>query len=138
LFQDLFLSLVLKPLPRDIRNTRSFLYRVITARVIDKFRHENRMKALISKYARRKQGGQEEFQEDFLVETESAEKMFSLIQKHLPPNEALVIMLRYKHGFDISQTAKKMGVKPRSVSHYLSTAISKIRYVMKDRCEETL
>jgi RNA polymerase sigma factor (sigma-70 family) len=137
LFQDLFLFLVLKPLPEDIHNIRSLLYRVITARVIDKFRYENRIKALISKYAQRKELTGE-FQEDSLVETEEAERMFSLIQKHLPRNEALVIMLRYKYGFDISETAKRMGVKPRSVSHYLSTAISKIRCVLKDRYEETL
>jgi RNA polymerase sigma factor (sigma-70 family) len=137
LFQDLFLFLVLKPLPEDIHDIRSLLYRVITARVIDKFRYENRIKTFISKYAQmRELTG--EFQEDSLVETEEAEKMFSLIQKHLPRNEALVIMLRYKYGLDIGETAKKMGVKPRSVSHYLSTAISKIRCVLKDKYEEIL
>ena len=137
LFQDLFLFLVSKPLPEGIHNVQSFLYRVITARVIDKFRYENRIKTFISKYAQRKELTRE-FQEDSLAETEEAERMFSLIQKHLPRNEALVIMLRYKYGFDISETAKRMGVKPRSVSHYLSTAISKIRCVLKNRYEETL
>lgn len=137
LFQDLFLFLVSKPLPQDIRNTRSFLYRVITARVIDKFRYENRIKALVSRYAKEREltGG---FKKDSLVKIEEAERMFSLIQKHLPRNEALVVMFRYKYGFDINETAKRMGVKPRSVSHYLSTAISKIRCILKDRYEETL
>ena len=137
LFQDLFLFLVSKPLPEDIHDIQSFLYRVITARAIDRFRYENRIKVLISKYAQKRELTRE-FQEDSLVEAEEAERMFSLIQKHLPRNEALVITLRYKYGFDISETAKKMGVKPRSVSHYLSTAISKIRCVLKDKYEETL
>lgn len=89
LFQDLFLFLVLKPLPQDIHNIRSLLYRVITARVIDKFRHESRMKVFISKYAQGKERSVEKSQEDSLVEIESAEKMFSLIRKHLPRNEGI-------------------------------------------------
>ena len=138
LFQDLFLFLVLRPLPQDIRNIQSLLYRMITSRIIDGFRHEGRMKSLISRYAQGKEKPAEEFQENSLVEAESTEKMFDLIRKHLPQNEALVIMLRYKHGFDINETAKRMGVKPRSVSRYLSSAISKIRCIIKDKCEETL
>jgi RNA polymerase sigma factor (sigma-70 family) len=138
LFQDLFLFFVSKPLPEDIHNIQSFLYRVITARVIDKFRHETRTKTLIRKYAQKKGPSIGEFPKDTLVETEKTDGMFSLIQKHLPQNEALAVTLRYKHDFDISETAKKMGVKPRSVSRYLSVAISKLRHVVKDKSGETL
>lgn len=136
LFQDLFLFLVSKSLPQDIHNIRGFLYRVITARVIDKFRYENRRKALISRYAQNEKPSLREFPKDLLAETEKTEKVFSLVHKHLPQNEALAITLRYKYDFDISQTAKKMGVKPRSVSRYLSIAISKLRCVAKDKYEE--
>ncbi|MBN2436905.1 MAG: sigma-70 family RNA polymerase sigma factor [Spirochaetes bacterium] len=138
LFQDLFLFLVLKPLPQNVRDMRSFLYRIITARIIDELRHEYRREIVVHKYAQKKKESIAEFHEDSLVKNESAERMFDLVHKHLPRNEAMVIILKYKHGFNISETAEKMGIKPRSVSHYLSTAISKIRYVIADRFEETL
>jgi len=141
LFQDMFLFLVSKPLPEDVRNVPSFLYRVITARVIDKFRHETRVKNLVSRYAQEKERAGEENVKPSLAEMaveEKSEKMFELVQRNLSKNEALAITLRYKHNLDISQTADKMGIKPRSVSRYLSVGISKLRCITKGKCEENL
>ncbi|HBR20551.1 MAG: RNA polymerase sigma-70 factor, TIGR02957 family [Parcubacteria group bacterium GW2011_GWA2_43_17] len=141
LFQDMFLFLVSKPLPEDVRNVPSFLYRVITTRVIDKFRHETRVKNLIGRYAQEKERANGESIKHSLIEIaveEKSEKMFELVQKNLSKNEALAITLRYKHNLDISQTADKMRIKPRSVSRYLSVGIRKLRCIVKGNCEENL
>ena len=137
-FQDLFVFLALKPLPGNIHNIESFLYKVVTARIIDKFRHESRIKALIGRYAQKKTSFSEVFEKDFMAETEKMDRMFNLVERNLPRNEALAVMLRYKYNYDIRETAKKMGVKPRSVSRYLSVAISKLRGVVKDNYEGAL
>lgn len=138
LFQDLFLFLISKPLPEDVRNVHSFLYRVITARVIDRFRHETRMKAIMNRYAQKKGQMLEERQKGTARQDEKADKVFNIIQRNLPRNEAMAITLKYKHDFDINETAKHMGIKPRSVSRYLSVGMNKLRYVVKDEYEGVL
>ncbi|MHB9069389.1 MAG: RNA polymerase sigma factor [Sedimentisphaerales bacterium] len=140
LFQDMFLFLVSKPLPEDVKNVPSFLYRVITTRVIDKFRHETRVKNLIGRYAQEKERANGESKHSLIeiAVEEKSEKMFELVQKNLSKNEALAITLRYKHNLDISQTADKMGIKPRSVSRYLSVGIGKLRCIVKGKCEKNI
>ena len=64
------------------------------------------------------------------METEEVEKMFELIHKHLPKNEATAMALRYKGDYNIHETAKKMDVKPKSVSRYLSAGTKKLRQVL--------
>jgi RNA polymerase sigma factor (sigma-70 family) len=141
LFQDIFLFLVSKPLPEDIRNVPSFLYRVITARIVDKFRHETRVKNLVSRYSQDKEQTAEKTDKESsarLMMEEKTEKMFELVQKNLSRNEALAITLKYKHNLDISQAADKMGINPRSVSRYLSVGISKLRCIVKGKSEENI
>lgn len=136
LFQDMFLFLVSKPLPEDVRNVQSFLYRVITARIMDKFRHDARANARINRYTQEKEreaGQTAKPSLDKIAVEEKSEKMFELVQKNLSKNEALAITLRYKHNLDISQTADKMGIKERSVSRYLSVGIRKLRSIVKGK-----
>jgi DNA-directed RNA polymerase specialized sigma24 family protein len=56
--------------------------------------------------------------------------MFELIRRHLPKNEATAMALRYKDNYNIHETAKKMDVKPKSVSRYLSVGTKKLRQVL--------
>lgn len=136
LFQDMFLFLVSKPLPEDVRNVKNFLYRVITARIMDKFRYETNINARIGRYAQEKEREAGKAVNPFFTEMiveEKFEKMFELVKKKLSKPEALAITLRYKHNLDISQTADKMGIKERSVSRYLSVGIRKLRSIVKGK-----
>ena len=62
-----------------------------------------------------------------LIEKEELEKMFKLIHRELPANEARAIELRFKHKHNRNEAAKIMGVDPSTVSRYVSVGIKKVR-----------
>jgi len=127
LFQDLFLLLVAKPIPQDVQNVQSFLYRVISDAVKDAFRTTDRYQARLRKYAKYNLRTIEKRPENVIMEIEETKMMFELIERRLPPPQALALTLRYKDNFDTQEVAEKMQVKPRSVSRYLSAGIEKLR-----------
>jgi RNA polymerase sigma factor (sigma-70 family) len=128
LFQDFFLSLVSKPIPPDIQNIKSYLYRAITNDIVDAARRSERYKILMHKHA--------EFldysinkgnPENALMEREEINQMFKVIGRQLPRSEAQAITIRFRNNFSIKEVAKKMHVNNRSVSRYISAGLSKVR-----------
>jgi len=130
IFQDFFLSLNTKPIPHGITNVRGYLYRSITNDVADAGRRVKRYQALIHRYAQHleletaKNGP-----EVHISKTEEIEKIFQTIKRHVSRSEAQAIKLRHVNGYNIMETARKMGVKKRSVSRYLSVGLNKVRRV---------
>ena len=51
LFQDFFISLISKPLPRGLRNIKGYLYRAITNDIVDATRRMMKYRAYMRKYA---------------------------------------------------------------------------------------
>ena len=133
LFQDLFLSLVAKPIPQEVQNVKAFLYKVITDSVKDTFRRVERYQSRIRRYAERNVRIIENRPENVLMEAEETKKMFALIERHLPQKEALAVTLRYKDNCNTVEVAEKMGIKPRSVSRYVSVGLKKALHVF---CEK--
>ena len=129
IFQDFFLSLISKPIPEEVQNLRGFLYRVVSDNVKDALRRTNCYQTRIRRYAERHRRIIENCPEDVVIDVEETEKMFELIQRSLPPNEARAIKLRYRNNDDIVEVAEKMGIKPRSVSRYVSAGLKKVRQV---------
>ena len=129
LFQDLFLSLISKPMPEEVQNIRGFLYRVVSDSIKDAFRRIDRYQARIRRYAGYPERVTEYRPKNSLIEAEETKRMFELIEKNLPPKEALAVTLRYKNNCDTAKVAKKMGVQPRSVSRYVSAGLRKVRQV---------
>jgi RNA polymerase sigma factor (sigma-70 family) len=129
LFQDLLLFLISKPIPEDVQNVRGFLYRMISDRIKDTFRRIAHYHERIHRYAEHHAHIIEHQPENRLIEAEETKKMFDLIGKKLPSKEALAVTLRYKKSYDTTKIAEKMGIKPRSVSRYVSVGIKKIRQV---------
>lgn len=127
LFQDAFLFLISKPISNDVQNTRAFLYRIISDNIKDAFRRIHRYQARIYRYATHQRSIVENKPEDTVIAIEETEKMFELIRKRLPPKEALAVTLRYKDNCDTTKVAEKIGIKPRSVSRYVSVGLKKIR-----------
>ncbi|HUW17927.1 MAG TPA: sigma-70 family RNA polymerase sigma factor [Sedimentisphaerales bacterium] len=129
LFQDFFLYLIAKPVPPHIKNVRGFLCKVVSDRVRDALRGINRYRAQIQAYAKPNSPVSEDLPEDVLVEVEEARKMFELIERRLPTNEALAVTLRYRENHGLTEIAQKIGIKPRSASKYVSLGLKKIRCV---------
>lgn len=129
LFQDLFLLLVAKPIPQEVQNVKSFLYKVISDTIKDAFRRIDRYQAKIRRYAGHSGRVTEYRLKNSLIEAEETKRMFELIERHLPPKEALAVTLRYRNNCDTAKIAKKMGVQPRSVSRYVSVGLKKARHL---------
>ena len=72
------------------------------------------------------------------METEETSKMFELIERRLPPNEALAVRLRYRSNCSTGEAAKQMGVKPRSVSRYVSVGLKKFRSYLEAKAGSEL
>jgi RNA polymerase sigma factor (sigma-70 family) len=132
LFQDFFLSVAFNPPPPDVRNIKNYLYRAITNDIIDAVRRFDNYHSYVRRYA----DGFEYIQakskpENVAMDVEETGRMFEIIRSKLPPSEALAITLRYGHGHDIGEVAKKMNVDTRTVSRYISVGLNKIRRLLK-------
>lgn len=128
LFQDFFLSLVCNPIPANIKNIKGYLYRAIVNETVDAARRVVKYRSRIHKYAKNlNYSVNKSMPEDALIEEEEINKMLRLIEKQLPPREAKAIALRYMSNRSIKDIAKKMYVKKRSVSRYISAGLNKVR-----------
>ena len=127
LFQDFFVSLVSRPIPPDIQNIKSYLYKAITNDIVDAARRVQKYKTLMHKYVECLDYSiNKNTPENALIEKEQLDKMFALIKGRLPRSEARAITLRFGNNFNIKEIAKKMHVNSRTVSRYISVGLSKV------------
>ena len=131
LFQEFFMSLIVNPIPKDVKNMRGFLYRAVTGRVKDAFKKVTRYRAKLSGYAEKWQHPIEDSPETTAIEREEVEKVFELIHKCLPKKEALAVSLRYGKDGDTRKAVETMGVKSATVNRYVCVGIKKIRNILK-------
>jgi len=128
LFQDFFLSLVSRPIPPDIQNIRSYLYRAIINDVVDAIRRIQKYQTRMHKYAEcLNYSINKNTPENALIGKEEINKMFKLIEGRLPRSEAQAVTLRHRNNCNIKEVAKKMHVNNRTVSRYISVGLSKAR-----------
>ncbi len=137
LFQDFFLKLITHPIPENIKNIRSYLYRSIINDIIDASRRTKRYQLKLKNYTdviksnddRRKTNVTE-------LEREDLEMTFQALTKQLSKSEAQAITLRYMNNYNTQETAEKMGVKSRSISRYVSNGLNKLRKTMAYQGED--
>jgi len=125
-FQDFFLSLVAKPIPLEVENVKGFLYKLVCDTVKDAYRRIDRYQARINRYTKRNLPVAENRPETELISVEEIKKMFDLIERKLPAQEALAVKLRYREEYKNGEVAEMMGVKQRSVSRYVSVGLKKV------------
>ena len=131
IFQDFFLSLIYKPVPKNVKNIKSYLYRAIINDIVDAARRAEKYQARIEKYSENLNYSiNNADHENALVEKEQLDKMFALIKGRLPRSQSLAITLRYKEHHNIKEVAEKMGVNNRSVSRYVSVGLKKVRHFL--------
>jgi len=130
-FQDFYLSIVSRPIPDDVENMESYLYRAVSNNILDAVRTRNRTKSNLKKYAQQVQEMPSSFPEQILENNEVTDRMFDMLRKHLSKAETQVFRLRFRDDHDTLETAEKMGVNSRTVSRYMSTGLKKIRCLLK-------
>lgn len=128
LLQDFFLALVSNPVPPDIQNVKSYLYRAVTNDIIDATRRVERYRRHTYKYARRGNHVIDKTTpEDLFIEAEEKDKMFELIEMRLRHTEGQAITLRYRNNNNVKEVAERMKVSIGTARRYISVGLGKIR-----------
>lgn len=133
IFQNVFLSIVHKPVPKHIENIRGYLYIAIINDIVDMARRTKSYRTRIRRYAEcRKYSIINDDPENILIQAEERQKMIELIEKQLPPREAQAVTQRYAYDIDIGQAAQNMDISRRSLSRYLCVGLKKIRQYFRE------
>ena len=131
LFQDLFLSFISNPLPRDIQNIKSYLYKAITNDIIDAIHRREKYRNCIHEYAQRSRRPRcLTTPLEALLEKEQASRVFELVEKRLARSEGQAVYLQYRDGHNTKEIAEKMGVGIGTVRGYLAEGLSTIRRLL--------
>lgn len=133
IFQELFVSIIRKPIPPGIQDVKAYVYRTVTNDVIDMSRQTKNHRDHLHKYAECLNNClTTDDPQKIAIRVESTKKMFQLIENHLPKREAQVVLQRFGHGSSVKDTAKKMDVDKRIVSRYLSIALKRMRHFIHE------
>jgi RNA polymerase sigma factor (sigma-70 family) len=131
IFQNLFLSLVHKPTPKDVGDIKSYLYRAIINDIADAARTMERYQALVRRYNEQLNFHSKTISpENALSIREETDKVLDLIGRHLRRSEFQAITLRYRNCTPIKKVAEKMGVRNGTVRRYISVGLSKVRKLL--------
>jgi RNA polymerase sigma factor (sigma-70 family) len=130
LFQEFFLELIRRPVPADVRNVKSYLYRAVVHLVLDSARAQDNYRRAMKKYARKtripintRAAGNALIEED----TEGRYATVASLARHLQGRAAQAFVLRYRDDFSVGEIATRMGVNARTVSRYLSESLKRLR-----------
>jgi RNA polymerase sigma factor (sigma-70 family) len=136
-FQELFLSLAMNPPPEELKSPRGYLYRYIMERSLDWCRaHARRKKRLRQVDLDADPQSDHKAAETIVSQSEEVRILFDRIQEHLSRNEARAILYRFKYDCTLEETAKTMGLKPRTVIRYVCTGLKKLRELVNKKESE--
>lgn len=128
LFHNLFISLVSRPVPAEIRDIKGYIYRAIINDITDHIRHVVKYQAMTHKCADyNKLTVNNRLPEDALIEKEQTDRMIELIRKRVTRKEFKAIASRYSDGLSVKEVASRMNINNRSASRYISTGIKKVK-----------
>ena len=128
LFHNFFLSLVSRPVPEEVKDVKSYIYKAIINDIADHIRYLGRYHAMTHKCADySKLTVNNRPPEDALIVKEQAALMIKLIRERVTKNEFKAIASRYSDDMSIKEAAEKMGINNRSISRYVSTGLRKVK-----------
>lgn len=131
LVQDFFLSLISNPLPADVQNIESYLYKAVTNDIIDAAHRNEKYRNCISEYAERSDHPHSQpTPAEAVLAKEQASRVLELIDKRLPRTEAQAVYLLYRDGCSAKEIAQRMGVGLATVRGYVSEGLSRIRRLL--------
>jgi RNA polymerase sigma factor (sigma-70 family) len=134
IFQNLFLSLVNKPIPPGISNIKGYLYRAVTNDVIDSMRRARNYQNQASKIVEHRDYVTVEQSPDAtVIEVEEVGRLSELIKERLPRSEAQAVILTCVDEVGLGEAGRRMGVNPRTVSRYKCIGLRKIRRYLEEQ-----
>jgi RNA polymerase sigma factor (sigma-70 family) len=131
IFQNFFLSLVQKPVPEDVRDVKSYIYKAIINDIVDAARRVERYQALVHRYSEQLNfSAYIIIPETALSIREETDKILELISGRLRRSEFQAITLRYGNCTDTNEVAEKMSVTSGTVRRYISVGLAKVRKLL--------
>lgn len=129
LFQEFFLELIRSPVPADVRNVKSYLYRAVVHLILDSVRARDNYRRAVKKYAKKTRIpiNNRSAGNALIEDTEERQAAVAYLARHLQAREAQAFVLRYRDNFSVGEIAKRMGVNARTVSRYLSESLKRLR-----------
>jgi len=108
--QGFFISLASYPLPKEIQNIESCLYKAITNAIGNAASRKKKYRNCIQEYAERPNHPprNQKTPEEALSEVEETNRLFEFVEKHLPHTEAQAVALQYREGRNAKEIAKTM------------------------------
>jgi RNA polymerase sigma-70 factor (ECF subfamily) len=130
LWQDLFLSLATKPIPSEIPNIRSYLYRAAVNDILDfKRRSQLHKEKMGEYYCMLKPDQFDDSPAQHLIDIESLTEIFKHIEQNLPLTIGQVVLDKHINDMSYRQIAEKMNLKRETVNRYMSVGIKRIREI---------
>ncbi len=128
IYQEFFLLFVAKPVPDDVENVKSFLYKIINDYIKDRYRSRKRYQRRIKQYSVKVNN--HDFRNEPSKKLENFEELkyfLGVLKRKLSTKEREAIEYKYRHGWDIHEISRKMDIDKRSVSRYVSVGLKKIK-----------
>ena len=133
ILHDFYISLINKPISKNISNTKSYLSRALRNDALDLISKNNSYHARNINYGKKTINQNWKLNHEAeIISTETSKYIFEIIEKILPPHEAEAIKQRYQFELNVKETAARMSVSPRSVSHYVSVGLKKLRKYLEE------
>jgi RNA polymerase sigma factor (sigma-70 family) len=128
IFQDFFLSLVKKPIPKNIKNIPGYINRAVKNDIIDHARRDKRYSNRIQRYARYSSySNTSKSPQRILIQAEQTQNVLQMINEQLPHHESQAVIQRCCYEDSTEEAAIKLNVNKRSLSRYLCSGLKKIR-----------
>ena len=132
IYQDIFISIATKSLPKKLSNTRGYLYRVINNEIIDTYRQNKGEKLRLEKYANNKSINTTACCPDVIVsKAEKMQNIFAAVETKLCKREVKAVKLKYQKGYTSKEAAKKMGINRQSFNGYITSSVKKLRAIFR-------
>lgn len=131
LYQEFFLKLVCKPLPQQLDNVRSYLYRAITNDVLDAARRQQSYLYYLKKYSKKiRISVNKKTPRNAFLETEESDSLFSLLARQLTQRQSQAVTMRYRDNYSLSEIAAEMGIARQTARRHLSSGIRRLRAIL--------
>lgn len=131
IYQEVFMALLTKGEPGDIKDIRNYIY-ILTINKVNEYRQKQaRGKQVLKNYAQVLTCSPPDESEDLALIHEEADKMLEKIKTCLSEKESQAVLLRYRHLCENEQAAEQMKVTKATFLRYVSIGVKKIRAIVK-------
>lgn len=130
LWQNLFLSLITKPVPAHTTNIRRYLYQAAIHDIIDFKRSAKTHERRIGEYSTTLQRTQyDRGPVEQLIGIESVKDAFKKIEENLSPAIGQAVLHKFRKQLSHREIAEKMNIKKETVDKYLSVGTKKMEQI---------